>query len=1298
MSSAQTPRSESSRPSASFIPNSEIQSGITENDETIRHRLTGHTFSESNSYLKELNGKVSPAVNTGLEESDPNDEVQGQRRRKPRGSRGFLLPSTSGRNTQTGTSRRSLLGIGGDAKGKTKSEDEGLRVPKSRTSIQRHRLNPSLGSSPLSTEVYNSAPARGTGDTGRSDPDEISPLPSKTLRTSSSLCSTASGEAEKESKQVNQGERLEKGTRSAFGPDTDPVQIVNLALNLSESRRRNFSGSHLSPVYPVGSRRFLSSGQPSAGLSGNLPVITTGGSLRQHLQDQRRISRNISPRAKKLQRQGAESPLISNGSNGTPQSAAVPVLDVGLADGTIFNPTEATLLRAEKAKLALELSYEYRRLLQYLPRIPVRPSSRSTASKIVPSANSDASTPLGRAYNPLQYIRNRRVRAREKRTLDAEAGGWKDIDRVRNWVDTVASERETGVSKVDNHYPLPPYDVVLPNQVILDPSPALGGSHLTGQSSNKSRKLPGSWTTTPWDLLADAYWLGQDDNKKHIEDSTGNKIFFGVDVLGHASPRPSRDGEAAPKRPLETIHKHMSAEDIRPATAAAIDSHRERGRPRKPLHELQSPMHSHHSSLDRKGRWPKNFMRSRSSSSSGHSPTDEVIGQRQGHSVHDGFDSAALRKQMNDILKQEAEDALHERRDIADSVRVKPLNQDQADGYTSQEESQRTEFHGTRKDQLASESIPGSARMSLDKKRDRQSRTPFESARKSPSAHATSPKIAINLALTGDQPSSPKKLLPSGLGYLRPNRSKEREVIKQHDFASDSELSTNLSRQETNRLRSKESLQSGNGSVISNHLLSPNSAAMMDSRIRHSDSSSIKNVKITRDSDSKLRGFLKGRRIAELVGNEVSRVGDLFWRRDRDSTSSPVSPTVSNFAREDSDYDEDTCGIDSPPNAPLSRATTNNEDMARLSRNSTNIEKPKYHIDNLPSFRSPFSRGDQSPERTKASLEHDHITRQQVEQRERRRSQRFDRLAPPRIDMRNVLPTASPPMAPSHTRETDVSYDNSRQSSASRSDYRARSADRRINEVLGAPGSIGRYAPPPSGISGLKVRQHRSKQRPNLEKGRQWSICDRGVSGVRGAVTKRDIVHVRALLLSSGVKANEIVRRAHAIGEVQSPFLKGLEELSSGPIPPVPRNQEHRLAARILVNNIELTNQKVRDMADHFSNTAVENLHRQIKAIDRRVTDDLTPKVREAADNADAFSTQLTTTHTLAVKQLNDAVDVILRRRRRRFRWLRRGGFVLLEWTLLGIMWWVWFIVVIVRLIRATLGGVISGIRWFFWL
>ena len=1293
MSSNDTPKSSISRPSASSTSNSETQSGSARKSEIAENSRTDQVSSHSHDNAQDSIGRVASVVNAGLEKLDQGCEVQGERRQRHRNSGGFLLPSVSVRDANPRPLKHILHETAGEVKGKRKAQDEDLAVPKNRTNGRRHRPKPSLGSSPLSTEVYNATPSRGQGDTSRSNPDAILPLPSRTPKPISSLRSTVSGDT---ASHGSQGQHPERDQMNALGHDTDPVQIVNLALNLSENRRRNFSGGRLSPLYPTSSRRIISSNQPSAGLSGSFPVTSTGGSLRQHLQDQRRRSRNISPRASRLQRQGFVPPIMPHSTNYTPQPPATTTFDVGLPDGMVFDPTEATLARAEKARLALELSYEYRRLLQYLPRIPVRPTSRSAPSKMTTKDNSEFDT-LGQAYNPLQYIRNRRIRAREKKTLDAEADGWKDVDRVRNWVETVASEREAGISRVDNQYPLPPYDVLPPDLALLDQSSALSGSQPTGQSTNKSRILPGNWTTTPWDLLADAYWLCQDENMRRIEDSAGNKIFSSAFTLSAARPRSSQDSERGPRRPLETIHKNSSADNIQSVTAATQDSPKERGRPRKDMHELQPPMHSHNSSLDRKSRWPRNIIRSRSSSSSGHSPMDEMIGRGRSHRGRDGFDSIALKKQMNDILRREAEDDLLEKRDKRDKTEpasLKKASQIKTNGTVVQEGNRREELQGMTVENLE---IPASRRISLNEEKNRHGRTSLDSVRSTPSIHGSSPKIAIDPAPPSDQPSSPKKTLPSLLGSLRPSRSKERHAIGQYDFASDLYPSTKVIGHGTAGPKHDDTLQSKVHIASKDGLLSPDAAVIAKNRVRHGDSNSVRNVRIVRDSDSKLRGFLKGGRIAELVGNEVSRVGDLFSRRDKDNTASPVSPTVSNSTTGDLDYDEDMSEIDSSPNAPLSRATTSNEDTATLSRKSTNVDGPKYHIDNLPSFRSPFGRGEHSADSKKGPPEQDHITRQLLEQRQRGRPQRFDRLAPPRIDMRNVSPSASPPMSRSQTIETDISQVNSRQSSSSRSDYRARSADRRLDEVLGVPGTI-RGVPSPSALSKLESRQSHPSQRPNLEKGRQWSICDRGVSSVRGTVTKRDIAHVRALLLSSGVKANEIVRRAHTVSELPSSLLKGLQEISSGPIPSVPRREEHRLAARILVNNIELTNQKVRDTAELFSNTTVESLHRQIKAIDERVTRSLTPMVRAAADDADDFSAQLTTTHTLAVKQLNDAVDVILRRRRRRLRWLRRGGYVLLEWTLLGIMWWVWFIVVIIRLVRGILGGVITGIRWFFWL
>ena len=565
----------------------------------------------------------------------------------------------------------------------------------------------------------------------------------------------------------------------------------------------------------------------------------------------------------------------------------------------------------------------------------------------------------------------------------------------------------------------------------------------------------------------------------------------------------------------------------------------------------------------------------------------------------------------------------------------------------------------------------------------------------SPAAPGFVPSIAINLSPPA---TTPKKPLTSRMGDSQRDRSQSlnRRALGEND--PDSSGTTDLSRQTTSEsqmiymLRKEKSTGSSNGSHI------PVKSEVIENKFRPRDGNSIRSVKNANGSDSRLRGLFKGGRIAELVGSEVSKVGVMLWRKDNNHASRVASPVSSYAASEESDMDDgDISGLDSSPKNERSRVTT--KDGGSLSKVSTKSEKPRYYMSNLPNFRSSFNRDEQSPQSTKASPDQDHITRQQLAQRERGRSSRFDRLAPPRIDMMGISPTSSREQSPvrSQTRRT---YDeDSRQSSSSRSDSRVRSADRRLNEMLSIPGKAGTgQGVPPTGLATLESRARGSPQRPDLERKRQWRISDRGVSAVGGSINKRDIARARALLLSSGVKANEIARRAEEIPGKAAPLLQELQGMFKGPMPHVPRSQEPLLAARMLISNIEKTTQRLRDDAEHFSHHTIGRLHEQIKAIDERVTYKLTPLVRALADDADAFSTELTTTHTLAIKQLNDSVDTILRRRRRRLRYPRRIVWAMVEWTLLGMMWMVWLIVVIVRFVRGTVGALIKILRWLFWL
>ena len=1247
-------------------------------------------------------------VNANLAQDEPL-----QRRRRPRSSGGFLLQTTPAPALEARLSTHTEADTTRDVKGKRKAEEGDSVVPKHASARQRHRQKASLGSSPLATEVVNVHSSERTDENEVSKKDKRSSVQSATgqsMRSSLSGNDTSAGSAPS-----TDAAFLSNG-RSAIGHDTDPAQIVNLALNLSETRRRNFSsGGLLVHRDVVGARRIISSGQQTLGL----PNSASGGSLRQQLQHQRQVARNISPRSGgsgRSSNKGSESdsPHPQKQQVGKGQSTPLPDFDAEVTDGAILEATEATFSRAEKARIAIELMYEYRRLLQYLPPILTNSKSKSGTSKGAAKHQSDTSTGLGRPYNPLQYIRNRKVRFRERRPLDAEAAGWKDLDRVRTWVDTVASEREDGVARIDQRFPLPSLDTISRGYPLVDGLRSPSSPPQAGSQSRKIERPRMDWEFTSWDLLADAHWLNQDDNLDHIEDPSGKKITADRPYRKSYTPRTSiESNRSSVGRSESFVREHASPDRVRALAGHSRTDSKDRGRRSLDVHEPRSPISEDNGSRDRKSRWPRKLVRSRSSTDSDDSRRESRGKQKRGHdhvASREKLESAALEKQMMDMLAKEVEASRHvdhnPEEDTDNKQEPAPKHQDGVIRDKDKQLEVNSRPKGPqrmRTDVPTRAQHPVSAKASLDEERAYHRRMSSDdldlTAPNSPTAPGFVPSIAINLSPPASPSSAvalPREPVKSRVGSSRRDRSRSinRRPIGEDD--PDSSGTTDLSRQTTHESQLLYMLRKEKPTKSNNGLLTPIRNEAAGIRYRPPDSNSGKNIKNVNGSDSRLRGLFKGGRIAELVGSEVSRVSDMFWRKDNNHSSRLASPASSYAASEESDMDEgDMSGLDSSPRNDLSRATT--KDGGSLSKMSTNNERPRYYMSNLPSFRSSLNR-EQSPKSTEASPNHDHITRQQIAQRERGRSSRFDRLAPPKIDMSGIsLPSSREPSpVRSQTRRT---YDEeSRQSSSSRSDRRVSSTDRRLNAMLGIPGKTGFGGAPPTGLAGLESRPRESPQRPDSKGKRQWSISDRGVSTVHGIVNKRDIARVRALLLSSGVKANEIARRAEEVPDKPASFLQGLEGMLKGPIPHVPRSHEPLLAARMLISNIETTTQRLRDDAEYFSHTTIEKLHDQIKAIDGRVTDKLTPHVRAFADDADAFSTELTTTHTLAIKQLNDSVDNILRRRRRRLRYVRRIGWAMVEWTLLSIMWMVWLVVVIIRLIRGTVGGLVKGLRWMFWL
>ncbi|KAL9581755.1 MAG: hypothetical protein Q9203_005766, partial [Teloschistes exilis] len=1170
-----------------------------------------------------------------------------RQRQRARHSGGFLLqdaaPTYTYASLKPARQRNSY-----DIKGKGKEED-GLAIYPKRVSGTRHRQKPSIGSSPLSTVVYHSPKESGNQSIQSNDSDQILPTPPE-----SSGQRQASGNEAPNNSQESRGTTYNSTEEapSAIGHNTDPAQIVNLALNLSESRRRNVSGGRLSPAYNHQSRRHVSSDPYVA----NRPLSIAGANLRKHLNDQRHISRPSAPRPS-ADSGGTPSPRsIHSGIDGSLSFVSSP-RDSSITQDAPVHPSEATLARAQRARTAFELSYEYRRLLQYLPRLPMPTSSKAGASKTSNSIVSRLSHGTGRNYDPLQYIRNRRVRGRERKYLDAEAEGFKDPDQVKLWIDRVAHEYQTedAEEKDPDNVPLPPLlSMQADAQSAQDSFGPMVPMHMTPRPS-KSEKQSSNWAFTPWDLLADAAWLSRDENIRSIEDANGNKLLPTTKLSKINTPRASLEQAQLSKRSLSIPRTQPQEANGTIESGKKLKKSRIRDHIRGKSYEAKSPIRDDGSPQYRKKRWRTTFIRSRNPSDSEGSISDGAVNHAWGrHHDREGLDSAALEKHMLELLSKEIDDDPFTDIKKIDSTRERQTPEEdgqygvQAEGSKNEKTPNRP-ANQSRIPEQKTPSAPSikrriTPRDSIDEQRGRQPRVSLDgldvTSPNSPSDFKFGPSIFINHSAPSSRSVSPKKTLPSQLRPSLHARTDSRRSVSENDFAvtAHSPVRSGLSQEKDGD--SPQAHQAIQKSESASNLLSPVAAELFGKRFRRLNDSST-SIRESREPESRFKGLLKGTRIAALVGNEVSRVGDMIWRRDA-SRSRPTSPNSAR-ASLDSDTDGRVTTLDNSPETDLSQVTTSNDDGGNLSRKPTRNNQSKFHYQNLPTFRSSISQA--SPGSPVPTSPEDHpITRQQNAQKARGRSSKFDRLAPPRIDMRSISPSPSRHRNPA---QPDKKEEESRGTSSSRSTHRVRSADRRLNDVLGIPGTV--HGPSPTGLTSLasstsRHPSHEDSSRPALGgSNRQWSISARSLSAPRsadGSVSKRDIARVRALLLSSGIKANEIARQANSIDD--PPFLPQLRELRAklgGQVPQVPRCQEPLLAARLIGREIDAANQQLRDAAEEFSARTVEELHARFRALDELVTGTRIPAARKAADEADNLNTELTTTRTLEVRDLSERVE-----------------------------------------------------------
>ncbi len=1085
---------------------------------------------------------------------------------------------------------------------------------------------------------------------------------------------------------TNGGDSTAKATATPL--DVDSARIVNLALNLSESRRN-------------ASRRVISTALPQ--LPAGIGESSFGGSLRQHLQQQRRVSRNISPKPDRGSR------VVSGQRLQSPLQAAFDTHPDGQYQ---YHFSASTLARAEKAKNAIGLMAQYRRLLQFVP--PLKPhnlerpdtgSAAGTASESpkISAASRSASAnpsirPLGRSYNPLQYVRNRKVRARNSRQIDGESQGFGDVNRVSDWIDDILKEAGSQDYQAADCLILPAFSKTADSAASPHTSPLSVGK--TQATAPKVRRPRIDWVTNPADMIADVFWLEQDDNKKLIEDRHGRMIFpqrielrrpisrKSVEPEPKMTPSPAVIKKETPEPDLRIDTKLPEFKSIKPDSDRAYDSPASRARQK--LRDVRDATRIHHRNAGSTS--DHRFMRSRSRSDSDSSDSDMARHRRRRSGTANSADRGKdiLEKQMMEMLAKEAKrpewTSPRQSTEVVDSIELQgpsqnggrdkrklssPSHSRSASLVKQGTLLKRDSFKGVSSGRASLEVPGGNPRISLD----------FDStAPNSPETKATRianafvPSIAIDLSPPRSRNTSPTR---------RPLSTVRSKILPFYDRTRDS-----------SRVRGQDEVPNIVTGFKEPTLESPDtpegrrrSESPIKKVISRRNDDDLK-LKLTgsirrKGEDSGIRGLFKGSK------NPVARVSDFFWKKE-------LSGPASGFSTDESDVEDRQSSQPKSENKG-SRESSTSPQPDEFDAIAARTEKPSF-IPDMPVFTSPFDgRGRSTKPKESPGSPDPTLSQEKRAREERRRYSRAHLLElPPRIDVHTASPNSSPDTGAVDRFHMDSSVSDieSRRGSYSNG---VQEADARLNAILGLPGKR-RNALPITGLSNLETSHD---TRPSLEGKRQWSISDRGTSVNRGPMTKREIARIRALLFSSGIKAKEISRRAAELQDLRTDEdfrYKDVALLAREEPKPVAKSQEHRLAARIISEDIQLSSQIWHTSADTFCNTTVSELLDKIETLRSRVGDSLTPATRKAADEADEVSKDLVTSQTLQVKSINDAIAKMMRRQSRKFRWVRRGGWVLVEWALVGVMWWVWFMVVLARIIIGVGRGAVAGFRWLFWL
>ncbi|KAK3299922.1 uncharacterized protein B0H64DRAFT_314209 [Chaetomium fimeti] len=1015
-----------------------------------------------------------------------------------------------------------------------------------------------------------------------------------------------------------------------------------MALNLSESRR-------------LASRRNIS--QPTPPRLAPLPDNAHGGSLRYHLQQQRKISRTVSPKPDR-------SPRVGIGRVFTPLQ---PAFDPGTSYRYHFSTS--TLARAQKAKEYLDLMAQYRRVLELVPQLepeatarpwsathPATPNSSGSVSR---TTTNESEAKIGRPYNPLQYIRNRKVRARERRTIDGEEQGFTDVMKVSEWVDEVAKWVATGQARQPGNPNLPPFTTAQAAELQASPPPA----NVRAAAATKPKRPRVDWVIDPADMLADVHWLELDDNKRLVEDRHWRRVF----PQGPEAPRPMSRDEAArlttPGSAKVSLEAHTPGEKATPEPPAKHDHEHvlmaARDRAQQKFRALKGSHHRHTSSFTN-----RDLLRLHRGSASESSDTDSDRRRRAKSGIPPNTVRSVLEKQMEEMIAREQLEAESHPLYDHEAKRMKfaPMTPDRdpsASGHhpaDSRAELSDTETKGAglRPHPLvrsppshagrASLEVPTSRRFSVD---DDTSQPNSPNLRPTPEVGLV-PALGMDLSPMSSRAGSPHRNPLTRVKGIFRERSKERNTDAHHLGEDGGTL---------NPQDHWTGTPEPTGSGVSSPQRRPSRSPIGERILGHRSHKSLSSAKLRgEDGGISFRSLLRGPRIDTVLRSGVSKVSDMIWRKDGDDSSGTSSD----------DSEVEARGRSRGPRHGRSRSA---QDVKTL-------------------LDAPLLQNYESTSQTQ--LQHPSVRPIS------RRSSRFDLLKPPRIDVQNASPSTSPP--PVQVRnQAPVGSDT--ESQAGPDDTRAASI--RLDAALALP--------------------HRS----TIPANRQWSIADRSIASGSTAVSKREIARLRTLLLSSGIHAMEMDRRAKARKLLPSPAIApttttttatATDPSSSLTWPeiarlapdaateqrllttPLAQVEAYPIAARTLAASTQASTSHLHTLSSRFVSDTAPALLRRVESLRGKVAHELTDLAQSAIDAADEANHDLVVGQRLKVKHVLDAMDKMLRRRRRRFRWIRRVGWLVVEWVLVGCMWYVWFLVMIARVGLGVGKGAVRGVKWLLWL